>query len=79
MKKYGSINSVLQELVQQANRLRGQIDEMQKQKQHLEVRNQKVLYTLANSEPIIKFLHGSNNSIINDKENVKILHSLRLF
>ncbi len=79
LKKYGSINSVLQELVQQANRLRGQIDEMQKQKQHLEVRNQKVLYTLANSEPIIKFLHGSNNSIINDKENVKILHSLRLF
>jgi hypothetical protein len=73
LKKYGSINSVLQELFQQANRLRGQIDELQKQKQHLEVQNQKMLYTLANSEPIIKFLHRSNDSFDIDKENVKIL------
>jgi predicted acetyltransferase len=73
LKKYGSINSVLQELVQQANRLRGQIDELQKQKQHLGVQNQMMLYTIANSEPIIKFLHGSNDSFNIDKENVKIL------
>ncbi|HEY7572122.1 MAG TPA: hypothetical protein VH796_12215 [Nitrososphaeraceae archaeon] len=32
-----------------------------------------MLYTLDNSKPIIKFLHSSNDSLIIDNENVRIL------
>jgi hypothetical protein len=73
LKKYGSIISTIQELNRQVDKLRNQIDELQKMKQGLEVQNQKMLSISTNSEIVVKFLNRSDDSIGNDKENVKIL------
>ena len=61
LKKYGGIISTIQELNQQADKLRNQIDELQRRKQGLEGQNQKMLSILANSEPVVEFLHGSDD------------------
>jgi hypothetical protein len=73
LKKYGSIISTIQELNRQVDKLRNQIDELQKRNQGLEAQNQKMLSISANSEIVVKFLNRSDDSIGNDKENVKIL------
>ena len=73
LKKYGSIISTIQELNHQVDKLKNQIDELQKRKQGLEEHNQKIISILANSEIVVKFLNRSDDSIGNDKENVKIL------
>ena len=74
LKKYGNIISTIQELNQQADKLRNQIDQLQRRKQGLEGQNQKMLSILAYSEPVIEFLHGSDDrSFSNDNDNVKIL------
>jgi hypothetical protein len=49
LKKYGDIISTIQELNQQADKLRNQIDELQRRKEGLEGQNQKVLCILAYS------------------------------
>ena len=74
LKKYGNIVSTIQELNQQADKLRNQIDQLQRRKQGLEGQNQKMLSILAYSKPVIEFLHGSDDrSFSNDNDNVKIL------
>jgi cell division protein FtsB len=74
LKKYGNIISTIQELNQQADKLRNQIDELQRRNQDLEGQNQKMLSILANSEPVVEFLHRSDDhSFSNDNDNVKIL------
>ena len=74
LKKYGGIISTIQELNQQADKLRNQIDELQRRKQDLEGQNQKMLSILAYSKPVVEFLHGSDDhSFSNDNDNVKIL------
>lgn len=74
LKKYGGINSTIQELNQQADKLRNQIDQLQRRKEGLERQNQRMLSILAYSEPIVEFLHASDDrSFSNDNDNVKIL------
>jgi predicted nucleic acid-binding Zn-ribbon protein len=74
LKKYGGIISTIQELNQQADKLRNQIDELQRRKEGLEGQNQRMLSILAYSEPIVEFLHASDDrSFRNDNDNVKIL------
>jgi hypothetical protein len=79
LKKYGSIISTTQELNRQVDKLKNQIDELQERKRGLEAHNQKIISILANSEIVVKFLNGSDDSIGNDKENVKILAIMHLF
>ena len=77
LKKYGDIISTIQELNQQADKLRNQIDQLQRRKQGLEGQNQKMLCILAYSEPVVEFLHGSDDhSFSNDNDNVKILEMI---
>jgi chromosome segregation ATPase len=73
LKKYGSIISTIQEFNHRVDKLKNQIDELQKRKQCLEAQNQKIISILTNSEIVVKFLNRSDDSIGNDKENVKIL------
>ena len=74
LKKYGNIISTTQELNQQADKLRNQIDELQRREEGLEGQNQKMLSLVAYSEPFVEFLHGSDDhSFSNDNDNVKIL------
>ena len=74
LKKYGNIISTIQELNQQADKLRNQIDELQRREEGLEGQNQKMLSIVAYSEPFVEFLHGSDDhSFSNDNDNVKIL------
>ena len=61
LKKYGSIISTIQELNQQADKLKNQIDELQRRKQGLEEQNQKIISILANSEIVVKFLNRSDD------------------
>jgi hypothetical protein len=65
LQKYGGIKSTIQELNQQ-------VDELQRQKKDLYGQNQKMLSILANSKPIVEFLHGSADSL-SDDDNIKIL------
>jgi hypothetical protein len=77
LKKYGDIISTIQELNQQADKLRNQIDELQRRKEGLEGQNQKVLCILAYSEPVVEFLHRwDDHSFSNDNDNVKILEMI---
>ena len=77
LKKYGGIISTIQELNQQADKLRNQIDELQRRKEGLEGQNQKVLCILAYSEPVVEFLHRwDDHSFSNDNDNVKILEMI---
>ena len=64
--KHGGIKSTIQELNQQ-------VDELQRQKKDLYGQNQKMLSILANSKPVVEFLHGSADSLSNDGDNIKIL------
>ena len=74
LKKYGNTISTIQELNQQADKLRNQIDELQRRGEGLEGQNQKMLSIVAYSEPFVEFLHGSDDhSFSNDNDNVKIL------
>jgi len=66
LQKYGGIKSTIQELNQQ-------VDELQRQKKDLYGQNQKMLSILANSKPVVEFLHGSADSLSNDGDNIKIL------
>jgi hypothetical protein len=69
----GGIKSTIQELNQQADKLRNQVHELQGQKQGLVEQNQKMLSIIAYSDPVAKFLQGSDQSFSNDNDNVKIL------
>jgi hypothetical protein len=74
LKKYGNTISTTQELNQQADKLRNQIDELQRRGEGLEGQNQKMLSIVAYSEPFVEFLHASDDhSFSNDNDNVKIL------
>jgi hypothetical protein len=78
LQKYGKIKYTIQQLDQQADKLRNQIDELQRQKQGLDEKNQKMLSVLAYSDPVVKFLRGSDHSFSNDNDNVKILTMIAL-
>jgi hypothetical protein len=66
-------STIIQKLNQQVEELRNQIDQLKRQKQDLDEKNQKMLSILAHSDPVVKFLHRSNDSFSNDKDSVKIL------
>jgi hypothetical protein len=76
LQKYGRIKYTIQQLDQQADKLRNQIDELQRKKQDLDGHNQNMLSVLAYSDPVVKFLHGSSHSFSNDNDNVKILTTI---
>ena len=69
----GIKSTIIQELNQQIDKLRNQIDESQRQKQGLDEQNQKMLWVIAKSKPLVEFLDGSDHSFSNDKGNVQIL------
>jgi DNA-directed RNA polymerase delta subunit len=48
---------------QQADKLRNQINELQRQKQVLDEQNQKMLSVSAYSDPVVKFLQGSDDDL----------------
>lgn len=75
LQKYGSgvKSTIVQELNQQVHKLRNQIDQLQRLKQDLDEQNQKMLSVLAYSDPVVKFLHRSDDSFSNNNDNVKIL------
>ena len=64
----GSIKSTI---IQVVDKLRNQIDELQRQKQGLDEQNQKMLSVIVKSKPLVEFLYGSNHSFSNDDDNVK--------
>jgi cell division protein FtsB len=72
----GDIKSTIQELNQQADKLKNQVHELQGQKQGLVEQNQKMLSIIAYSDPVVKFLQGSDQSFSNDNDNVKILATI---
>jgi len=69
----GIKSTIIQELNQQIDKLRNQIDESQRQKQGLDEQNQKMLWVIAKSKPLVEFLDGSDHSFSNDNDNVKAL------
>jgi len=81
LQKYGGKKlTAIQELNQQADKLRNQIDELQTYKKDLEEQNQKMLSFLANSKPVVEFFKRSddNHSLGNDYYNVKILATIAI-
>jgi hypothetical protein len=72
----GIKSTIIQELNQQIDKLRNQIDESQRQKQGLDEQNQKMLWVIAKSKPLVEFLDGSDHSFSNDNDNVKILATI---
>jgi cell division protein FtsB len=69
----GRIKSAIQELSDQADILRNQIGELQRQKQGLDEQNQNMLSIIAYSKPLDVFLNGQDHLFTNDKDNLKIL------
>jgi hypothetical protein len=55
------------------DKLRNQIDKLQRQKQDSEEQNQKMLSVLAYSKPLVEFSQGLDDSFSNDVDNLKIL------
>ena len=64
----GGIKSTI---IQVVDKLRNQIDELQRQKQGLDEQNQKMLSVIVKSKPLVEFLYGSDHSFSNDNDNVK--------
>ena len=67
LQKYGGVKTIIQKLNQQADELRNQIYQLQRQKQDLKEQNQKMLSILAYSKPLVEFLDGSAHSFSNDE------------
>jgi predicted nucleic acid-binding Zn-ribbon protein len=81
LQKYGGKKlTVIQELNQQADKLRNQIDELQTYKKDLEEQNQSMLSILAYSQPVVEFFNRSDDdhSLGNDYDNVKILATIAI-
>ncbi|MGA9171815.1 MAG: hypothetical protein WBZ20_16880, partial [Nitrososphaeraceae archaeon] len=81
LQKYGGKKlNAIQELNQQVDKLRNQIDELQTYKKDLEEQNQKMLSILAYSKPVVQFLNRSDDdhSFGNDYNNVKILATIAI-
>jgi predicted nucleic acid-binding Zn-ribbon protein len=72
--------TAIQELNQQADKLRNQIDELQTYKKELEEQNQSMLSILAYSKPVVEFFNRSDDdhSLGNDYYNVKILATIAI-
>jgi hypothetical protein len=69
----GRIKSAIQELSDQADILRNQIGELQRQKQGLDEQNQNMLSIIAYSKPLDDFLNRQDHLFTNDEDNLKIL------
>ena len=81
LQKYGGKKlTAIQELNQQVDKLRNQIDELQTNKKDLEEQNQSMLSILAYSKPVVEFFNQSddNHSLGNDYNNVKILATIAI-
>jgi len=81
LQKYGGKKlTAIQELNQQADKLRNQIDELQTYKKDLEEQNQSMLSILAYSKPVVEFFNrsGDDHSLGNDYYNVKILATIAI-
>ncbi|MGB8023165.1 MAG: hypothetical protein WCF06_02465 [Nitrososphaeraceae archaeon] len=81
LQKYGGKKlTAIQELNQQADKLRNQIDELQTNKKDLEEQNQSMLSILAYSKPVVEFFNRSDDdhSLGNDYNNVKILATIAI-
>src|ERR1041385_3221967 len=81
LQKYGGKKlTAIQELNQQADKLRNQIDELQTYKKELEEQNQSMLSILAYSKPVVEFFNRSDDdhSLGNDYYNVKILATIAI-
>lgn len=60
LQKYGDIKpTTIQELNQQVDKLKSQIDELQTYKKDLEDQNQSMLSILAHSEPVVEFFKSN--------------------
>jgi hypothetical protein len=81
LQKYGGKKlTAIQELNQQADKLRNQIDELQTNKKDLEEQNQSMLSILAYSKPVVEFFNRTDDdhSLGNDYDNVKILATIAI-
>ena len=81
LQKYGGKKlTAIQELNQQVDKLRNQIDELQTNKKDLEEQNQSMLSILAYSKPVVEFFNRSDDdhSLGNDYNNVKILATIAI-
>jgi predicted nucleic acid-binding Zn-ribbon protein len=81
LQKYGGKKlTAIQELNQQVDKLRNQIDELQTYKKDLEEQNQSMLSILAYSKPVVEFFNRSDDdhSLGNDHFNVKILATIAI-
>ncbi len=81
LQKYGGIKlTAIQELKQQVDKLRNQIDELQTYKKDLEEQTQRMLSILAYSKPVVEFLNRSDDdhSLGTDYNNVKILATIAI-
>ena len=81
LQKYGGKKlTAIQELNQQADKLRNQIDELQTNKKDLEEQNQSMLSILAYSKPVVQFFNRTDDdhSLGNDYNNVKILAAIAI-
>jgi predicted nucleic acid-binding Zn-ribbon protein len=79
-KSGGKKLTAIQELNQQADKLRNQIDELQTYKKELEEQNQSMLSILAYSKPVVEFFNRSDDdhSLGNDYYNLKILATIAI-
>jgi predicted nucleic acid-binding Zn-ribbon protein len=79
-KSGGKKLTAIQELNQQADKLRNQIDELQTYEKELEEQNQSMLSILAYSKPVVEFFNRSDDdhSLGNDYYNVKILATIAI-
>jgi len=81
LQKYGGKKlTAIQELNQQIDKLRNQIDELLSYKKDLEEQNQSMLSILAYSKPVVQFFNRSDDdhSLGNDYNNVKILATIAI-
>ena len=81
LQKYGGKKlTAIQELNQQVDKLRNQIDELLSYKKDLEEQNQSMLSILAYSKPVVQFFNRSDDdhSLGNDYNNVKILATIAI-
>ena len=81
LQKYGGKKlTAIQELNQQVDKLRNQIDELQTNKKDLEEQNQSMLSILAYSKPVVQFFNRTDDdhSLGNDYNNVKILAAIAI-
>ena len=79
-KSGGKKLTAIQELNQQVDKIRNQIDELQTYKKDLEEQNQSMLSILAYSKPVVEFFNRSDDdhSLGNDYNNVKILATIAI-